>query len=163
MTFSNSLRGAACIRTASMIDGAAQNGFLTDFTLAIVEFCGNASVAEDEDAIAQSNDLRHLRRDHNDAHPALGEFAKARMNEGLGADVDPSRRFIENQQFRIDVESLGDEDLLLIAPREIDDPGRIVRRANIHFPDELSAALAKSRKVKYAKPVGVAIMRRGAD
>ena len=62
-------------RTASVIDGMAHNGFLTDFPAAIVEFRRNASITKDKDPIAQSNHFRHLRGNHYDAHPALGEFA----------------------------------------------------------------------------------------
>src|SRR5580693_10738659 len=46
------------------------------------------------------------------------------------ADVDASRRFVENHQLRFLYERFCDDDLLLVSTRELDDPGAWVNGAD---------------------------------
>ena len=77
---------------------------------------------------AQAEDLEHLGGDEHDRHPLLEQLRHQREHLGLGADVDPARRLVEQEHLRLVHEPAGDHDLLLVAAREAPDrrldPGR---------------------------------------
>src|SRR5271165_7443714 len=81
---------------------------------AAVEFGDRASLAQDDDPVAQANELRHLARGDENAEPAVGERADAGVDLALGADVDAARRLVEQQEARLPKDLLGEDDLLLV-------------------------------------------------
>src|ERR1700730_18570538 len=75
----------------------------------------DAPLVHHHDAMAHAENLRHLRGDHQDSH-ALGDQTRNQLVDlGLGADVDPARWLIENQNLRTAEQPAAEQHLLLIA------------------------------------------------
>ena len=58
----------------------------------------------------------------SDRHPLRGELADERLDLRLGADVDPARRIVEEQDARVQAQHAREQDLLLVAPGQLADP-----------------------------------------
>src|SRR5262249_31118335 len=78
-----------------------------------------AAVAHHVDAVADSEQLRHLRRDDDDTLSVRGELSDDRVDLVLGANVDAARRLIKYQDFRRCEEPFAQHDLLLVAAGEV--------------------------------------------
>ena len=66
------------------------------------------------------------------ARPCCGERTEQRVEVVLGADVDPARRIVEQQDPWAESQPAGDDHLLLVAARQRRDP--VLRRAE-HDPE----------------------------
>ncbi len=78
--------------------------------------------------------LRHspyLGRRVDDGKPVLCPLGDQTEYFGLGAEVDPPTRLVEQQDFRIGRQHLADDDLLLIAAGERTDGGRAAARLDL--------------------------------
>ena len=73
----------------------------------------------DQRPVAQADDLRELRADHEDGAALAGEFAQQAINLDLAADVDALRRLVEDQDARVNRQPARQDDLLLRAAGEI--------------------------------------------
>src|SRR5690606_8843599 len=62
-----------------------------------------------------------VRRDENHREPVRDQAADQPADLGLGADVDPARRLIQNQHRGLRVDPPGQQHLLLVAPAQIAD------------------------------------------
>ena len=94
-----------------------------------LELAGHAAVAEDVDAVADGQQLRHLARDEQEGGALLGQLADQLVDLGLGPDVDAARRLVEEEEDDARQQELADHDLLLVAAAEVRDHG-VDRRAS---------------------------------
>ena len=82
-------------------------------------FADNAAVPHDDDAVADADQLGHLRRDH-DHRPALRrERGDEAIDLLLGADVDSARRLVDDDDARIELHHFREQQLLLVAARHL--------------------------------------------
>ena len=94
-----------------------------------------AAGVHDEDAVAHAEDLRQLGGDHQDRHALLGEAAHQRVDLGLGADVDAAGRLVHDQDLRVGLQPLAEDDLLLVAAGELADHLLGAAGAGAELPD----------------------------
>ena len=80
---------------------------------------GNAPCAHDENAVAHAEHFGQLAGDHQDRHALPNQFAHDGMYFRFRADIDAARRFIEDQHLRVRLQPFGDDDLLLVAARQL--------------------------------------------
>ena len=73
------------------------------------------------DPVAHRQHLGEVGGDQDDGDAGAGELADELMDIGLGADVDASRRLVEDQDRWLDVEPLGEHHLLLVAAGQVGD------------------------------------------
>ncbi len=85
---------------------------------------------DDENARRELDDLLDLARDEPDRDALGREGANEIMDLALGADVDPVRRFVEDEKPRARGERTREEQLLLIAARQ--GRGADIRTARLH-------------------------------
>ena len=83
--------------------------------LARVQRPRHAALAHHHDPMRHPQDLRQLRRDHDDRLAALRQVVQQPVDLLLGAHVDPPRRLVEDQDVAVLHEPLRDHHLLLIA------------------------------------------------
>ena len=69
-------------------------------------------------AVGVEIDLGHLVRDEQDRQPLGREPRDDLEDAGAGADVDPDRRGVEDDELEPDGEPFGDGDALLVAARK---------------------------------------------
>src|SRR6185503_9244647 len=84
-----------------------------------LEHAGEASLAEDEDAVGEGEELGHLAGDEEDRSAGVGGFADEAVDLGLGADVDSAGGLVEQQDAGALAHPSGDEELLLVAAGEL--------------------------------------------
>ena len=77
-----------------------------------------AALAHDEHAVGEGEDLGQLGGDDQDGHAVAGQLGEQAVDLGLGADVDPAGRLVDDEQRRLAGQPLGQHDLLLVAARE---------------------------------------------
>ncbi|MNY62596.1 hypothetical protein D3C86_1994400 [compost metagenome] len=58
--------------------------------------------------------FRQLRGDHNDRFPLRREIIEQLVDLGFGSHINPSCRFIENENVAVAVQPFADDDLLLV-------------------------------------------------
>ena len=73
------------------------------------------AIAEDDDGIGTLHDLFQLGRDEHDGQARLGQLADQCLDLGLGADIDPPGRIVEDQDPRFQAQHACEQDLLLVA------------------------------------------------
>ena len=78
----------------------------------------HAAVGDDEHGVGEAEHLLDLARDDDDGVAGCGEAADEGVDLGAGADVDASRRLVEQQHPRAVHEPAREQDLLLVAARE---------------------------------------------
>ena len=91
-------------------------------------------------AVAHAEHFGHLRGDHQHGDALTGEFRDQAVDLGLRADVDAAGRLVEDQDARMGHQPAGDQHLLLIAARQVDD--RLVEVGSAH-PQARPLLLAK--------------------
>ena len=77
------------------------------------------AAVHDGDPVAHAENLGQLGRDHQDRQPASGQLAHEPVDLGLGSDVDPLGRLVENEQRRLRRQPASQRHLLLVAAREV--------------------------------------------
>ncbi len=77
------------------------------------------ALPHDVDPIAHADDLGKLGRDHQNGGPFLDEFVHEGVDLGLGPHIDAARRLVEDEDLGLGAQPLGQDHLLLVAPREI--------------------------------------------
>ena len=77
---------------------------------------------DDEDAIGEREDLLELERDEQDRPALVALLDQATVDELDRADVEPARRLGGDEHARIAVDLAGEDDLLLVAAREVRPP-----------------------------------------
>ena len=73
---------------------------------------------QDQDAIAQPDQLDQLGADHQDGGALGRQLADERVDLGLGGHVDTARGLVEQQHARLECQEPGQHHLLLVATRE---------------------------------------------
>ena len=77
------------------------------------------ALAHHEDPVAHPQDLGQLRRDHHDRLALGGQIVEQSVDLGLRPDIDAARRLVEDQDVGVAREPLRDDDLLLVAARQV--------------------------------------------
>ena len=80
-----------------------------------LHLAGDPALVQHQDAVADADQLRQLRRDRDDADALVGEVAQDGVDLRLGADVDAARRLVDEEHARVDGKQLGQRHLLLVA------------------------------------------------
>src|SRR5215207_4023769 len=65
--------------------------------LGVVEFGYRPPFAQDDDPVRTLGNLLQLRGDHQHTESVIGELVDQTLDLGFGADVDTTRRFVEQQ------------------------------------------------------------------
>src|SRR4051794_16674717 len=89
-------------------------GDLVQVGLGRCELGDETTAVQDEDPVAHRAQLLELRGDDEDAAAGLGLAPDEQEDVGLGADVDPGSRLVEQQHLRGPVEPLAENDLLRV-------------------------------------------------
>ena len=110
-------------------------------------FADDAPVAHDDDAVAEPDQLRHFRRHDDHRTPLRRERGDEAIDLLLGADVDSARRLVDDDDARIELHHLGQQQFLLIAAGHLAGEQALVADADIETPDRLverASSLARS-------------------
>ena len=86
--------------------------------VAAVQGADDASVADDEHAVAQPDELVAVGRRDEHGHAVGNGVLDDRVHLVAGADVDALRRLVEQQHLRLQPEAAPDHHLLLVAARQ---------------------------------------------
>ena len=84
-----------------------------------------ATFAQDQDAVAEREQFRHLRAGDQDGDPLRRQLADEAIDLRLGAHVDAAGRLVEQQHARRRRQPLADHNLLLVAAGQ--SPGGLLR------------------------------------
>src|SRR6516165_12726722 len=95
-----------------------------------LDLAGDVSCTHDDDAVADAYDLRQI--GGNDEYSGAGfrEIVNDRIDLGLGADIDATRRLVENQDPWRGRKQPRQQHLLLVAARECSDRDTDIRGAD---------------------------------
>ena len=93
--------------------GKGDDFFLCRFV--VVQFSGDLTFVDNEDAVAHADNFRQFGGDHDDGDALRGQFVHEIVDVALGADVDAACRFIHDDDGGVHADPFGDDDLLLIA------------------------------------------------
>ena len=72
-------------------------------------------LAKHDDPVCDRQQLRQLARGHDDGSALASQPADQLVDLGLGADVDPPRRLVEQEQLGLDQKPAGEDAFLLVA------------------------------------------------
>ena len=86
------------------------------------------TLAHDDHAVGQAEQLRHVGGDHDDGLAFLRKLGHQLVDLALRADVDAARRLVEDEHVAVAQEPFGNDDLLLVAAGEAADAGADGRR-----------------------------------
>ena len=86
--------------------------------LAAPEIADYGAIPQDEDAVADREQLGVLRGDDDDRLPVISQGTDHVEDLGLGADIDAGGRLVKDEDVGLSAEPLGDDDLLLVAAGE---------------------------------------------
>ena len=86
------------------------------------------TLAHDDHAVGQAEQLRHIGGDHDDGLSFLCQLRHELVNFALRTDVDAARRLVEDQHVAVAQDPFGNDDLLLVAAGEAADAGADRRR-----------------------------------
>ena len=100
------------------------------------------SFPHDQDTVAHSEDLRQLTGDHQDAQALLRQLADQAVDLGLRTHVHPARGLVHDEQLWLSRQPLADNDLLLVAARELAHYLLAARCADAQLLDGLEGQLA---------------------
>ena len=95
-----------------------------------VKLFHNTSLPAHKKAIRQLQKLREIRRDHHNRETSIRKCVDRRMDFLDGADVNATRRLVEDDELRVLNQRFRDHDFLLIASGELEHSGRAVDRAD---------------------------------
>src|ERR1700723_828197 len=101
------------------------------------QFTGDAAFAHHIGAVADMTDFGLFGRDHQRSGATGNQPVAQREDLGLGADVDPAGRLVEDEQPGAGGEPLADHDLLLIAARKEGNRLTRARRDDTQFRDQI--------------------------
>jgi hypothetical protein len=76
---------------------------------------------EDDDAVADAEELGKIGADEEDGLSLPGELADELIDLDLAHDIDAARRLVEQEDFGPLMEETGQRDLLLVAARKAED------------------------------------------
>src|SRR6266550_2430396 len=91
----------------------------------------------DHDAVANSDQFLHLGRDDDDRAPLRGEYHDELVDLFLGADVDTTRRLVDNNDGGISHHHFGQQQLLLVAARKLAGKHVLAAGADVELADRL--------------------------
>ena len=83
------------------------------------ELADEGAVVHDADAVADAEQLGHLRGDHHDALAGLRQLVDDTVDLVFGADVDAAGRLVEDQDLGVGHQPFRQHDLLLVAAGEV--------------------------------------------
>src|SRR5919204_51200 len=95
------------------------------------EVARHAPPGHDQDAMAERENLRQLRRDQHNAHAGVGQAAHQLVDLRLGAHVDAARGLVDDQQARLPCQPHRQQDLLLVAAAQGADARSRAGRADV--------------------------------
>ena len=101
------------------------------------DLADDAPGAHDHDAVAEADQLGHLRGDDDHRAPLRGERDDEAINLLLGADVDAARRLVDDDDLGIEQHHLGEQQLLLVAARHLAGQHIVVADANVEARDRV--------------------------
>src|SRR5580692_2862823 len=114
-----------CSSACSCVDGAAfdredqvQNPL--NRGIAAVENVDLATARHDEDAVGMLDHLFEIGRDQDHPHALVTETANRLKDFLLGAKVDASRRFVQQEYLWFSVEPFSKHELLLVSSRQVE-------------------------------------------
>ena len=87
--------------------------------LAARDLAGEPAPVEDEDAVAEADQLRQFGRAEEHDAAVRRHLADQAVDLALGADVDAAGRIVEQEDLGPDLQPLADDDLLLVAAGEL--------------------------------------------
>ena len=99
-----------------MIHNDFHDGFLIHGLFA--ELTGDFTFIEHIRPVTDSQQLRHLRGNHNDCLAAFSQGIDDGIDFILGTNIDAACRLVEDQHIRLGQHPFGEYDLLLIAARQ---------------------------------------------
>jgi hypothetical protein len=102
------------------VSRGANDALLADVLMA--EMAGHFAFPQHDDAIAHADEFGQFGRNEDDRHPLPSQLGDHRMNFRLALDVDALGRLIEDQRARLSRQPLGENDFLLVSPRQGVDP-----------------------------------------
>ena len=79
------------------------------------------AAAHNDNAVTHAEDLRHFRGDHDNAFALLYQIVHDVVNLDLCANVDAAGRFVKDEDVGVRVDSLADNDLLLVTAGQLAD------------------------------------------
>ena len=79
------------------------------------ELAPDRAAVHHQDAVAAADELIVVGRVEEDGRSCAGKLVQKRVDLLLGADVDPARRIVEQQDARLGHQPLADDELLLVA------------------------------------------------
>ena len=83
-----------------------------------LELSGDPSLAHNQDAICEPEDLGQLGRDDDHRFALGGEALDQSVDFRLGADIDAARRLVEQEDLAPGRDPAGDDALLLVSAAE---------------------------------------------
>lgn len=89
--------------------------------LTATKFARDASFAQNQDPVTDGNQFGKFAGSQDDCQAVVTQCVNQSIDLGLGADIDPSRGIIEQQQFRPGSQRARDNTLLLIPSTEAGD------------------------------------------
>ena len=115
-----------------------------------------------DDAVSEFVDLLDVRGEEDDDHSGLRELLELAVDLGPGADVDASRRLVQEQHARVERHRLGDGNLLLVAAAEVRDLARQPLGVDGEEAGEMPRPLARLAELQEPEPRD-AVEHRGGD
>ena len=79
----------------------------------------DAAVADDVDHVGQLEQFGEIGTHHEHGCAVVGQLPDQAVDLDLGADIDPTRRLVEDDHVGLTAEPLGQHDLLLVAAAEV--------------------------------------------
>src|SRR6478735_6379315 len=90
-----------------------------------------ATVAHDDEAVAEPEDLLELGGDEDHRHPLGSQLGDLGLGLRLGADVDAPGGLVEDQDVGLGDQPASEQHLLLVAAREVAHQGSRIRRPDV--------------------------------
>ncbi len=101
------------------------------------DLADDPAVAHDDDAVADADQLGHLRRDDDHRAALRRERGDEAVDLLLGADVDAARRLVDDDDARIELHHFGQQKLLLVAARHLAGEQVLVADPDVETLDRL--------------------------
>ena len=114
--------------------------------IAMTQFSNDSLVSHHVYPIAERNNFRQLRADHQDRGPFGDECFYKPEDFCLGPDIDATGGFVKHQHGRIHGQPFGQYDFLLVAAAEVQD--RLIEKIG---PNRQTLFLSQSQILFYAR------------
>ena len=108
------------------------------------------SAGHDRQPVADPEELGEIRADHDDGLALRGELADQAVDLGLGADVDPPRRLVEQEDVGPLMQEPRQRHLLLVSPGEA--PMACVGPAALTRSRSIQRATSARRRLRFSQP-----------